>query len=219
MGSNCPVIVEKQIIGAGKRRALCYYCGSTDRERLLYVYLFDRLAIAEAGRMMILHIAPERNLFNRIRHNRNIVYICGDKRTGGYEDDYPEEVIPLDVLNLPFYDDTFDLIMCNHVLEHIPDDSSALKQLYRVLKPGGRAILQVPISKVLKDTFEDVSIETPEDREKYFGQFNHVRIYGEDYASRIVAAGFQFQRITMHSQGEYQLLGLNPDEDILIGMK
>ncbi|MGV6861388.1 MAG: class I SAM-dependent methyltransferase [Putridiphycobacter sp.] len=163
----------------------------------------------------ILHLAPERNI-SRILHNHGFKnYVCGDLFTEGYS--YPDYVQNMNVLNIPFGDNHFDLIICNHLLEHVPNDLDAMKELFRVLKPNGKAILQVPISKNSEKTFEDFSITDPKEREIVFGQFDHVRIYGQDYPERLESIGFSVKRVNI--TGEYPKFGLASDEDIFIGYK
>jgi len=99
--------------------------------------------------------------------------------------------IRLDITDMNFEDNFFDAIVCNHALDHIVDDQKAICELFRVLKPEGFAILQVPISKNAKNTFEDFAITSPEEREKYYGQKDHVIIYGHDYKRRLESAGFK----------------------------
>lgn len=218
MGADFPVITEKQIIGAGKRKAGCCNCGSSDRERLVFVFLKDYLNVFNPSKTIsILHIAPETNLSKKILSYKNITYKCGDKFTEGYS--YPDYVENIDVLGLPYENNQFDLIICNHVLEHIIDDTKALKELNRVLKPGGQAILQVPISKSMEKTFEDFSITSKQEREKHFGQSDHVRIYGQDYLKRLQKAEFKTQRINISSHRAYRKIGLNKAEDIFLGIK
>jgi len=96
----------------------------------------------------------------------------------------------MDITDIQYVDNTFDAILCNHVLEHIPDDKKAMKELSRVLKPNGWAILQVPLDPNLDKTFEDPSVTSPEERKRVFGQKDHVRIYGKDYKDRLEEAGF-----------------------------
>lgn len=108
-------------------------------------------------------------------------------------------------------------MVCNHLHEHVPADIDSMKELYRVLKPSGKAILQVPISKNLDKTFEDFSVTDPEEREIVFGQFDHVRIYGQDYTDRLSSVGFKVERINISR--EYEKYGLSMDEDIFIGKK
>jgi SAM-dependent methyltransferase len=210
-GLGLPVLKEKAVVGSGLRRAGCYKCGSTDRERLVYVFIRDRLgAIRDAGGLRVLHIAPEPNLSRVLRETGFAEYVCGDLDAAGYAAD--AQVRAMNVLELAFEDDHFDLLICNHVLEHIIDDAAAMRSLYRVLKPGGHGILQVPISANSDETYEDPSITDPQQRELHFGQSDHVRIYGRNYGSRLEAAGFSVQ--TVNVSAAYPLMGLNPAEDI-----
>jgi len=128
----------------------------------------------------------------------------------------------IDITNLPFEDDIFDAIICSHVLEHIQNDKKAISELFRILKPGGFAILQVPISKILETTFEDPSVILPEERKKIFGQFDHVRIYGQDFKTRIEEAGFilkLFNPIKEKLCDNIEKYALNPDEDLYVAYK
>jgi ubiquinone/menaquinone biosynthesis C-methylase UbiE len=105
--------------------------------------------------------------------------------------DSPLADIKLDVQDMKIADNSFDVVFCNHVLEHVPDDLKAMREIYRVLKPGGMAIMQVPMNPDLKETFEDPSITDPKERHRLFGQYDHVRMYGADYHDRLKAAGFE----------------------------
>jgi SAM-dependent methyltransferase len=95
------------------------------------------------------------------------------------------------VQRLPFRDGAFDALLCHHVLEHVPDDRAAMRELRRVLRPGGWAILQSPIRSRLEATLEDPAVTDPRERERLFGQRDHLRQYGRDYADRLRAAGFE----------------------------
>ena len=184
-GSDVDIFREKQIIGGGYRlNSLCPNCRSADRERL--VYLFIKKNELLYPQMKLLHIAPERNI-QEILEKKEIDYFSADL-------DSPIARIKMDVRNINFPSDHFDMIICNHVLEHIIEDKKAIKELYRVLKPGGKAILQVPYSPILNETFEDFSITGEKEREEAFGQFDHVRIYGTDYVNRLQSAGFQVEQ-------------------------
>jgi SAM-dependent methyltransferase len=127
----------------------------------------------------------------------------------------------LDLVDVDQPDDLFDVIICNHVLEHVPDDRRAMSELYRVLKPGGFAILQVPISFVIERTIEDPSISEPAERARLFGQPDHVRLYGADYPDRLGEAGFQVEvfQTSRAFAGEAEELEINPAENIYIGRK
>lgn len=215
IGLDSKVLREKQVIGAGLRNAGCYKCGSSDRERLIYVYLKHVLKVFDSKNLRILHFAPEKNLSNLLSQIGFEKYVCGDLFTEGYN--YPHYVQNMNVLDIPFEDNSFDFVICNHLLEHVPNDGDAMKELFRVLKPNGRAILQVPISSNSESTFEDFSVTDPKERELVFGQFDHVRIYGQDYADKLRAVGFKVERVNISKK--YEKYGLCMDEDIFLGMK
>jgi SAM-dependent methyltransferase len=169
------------IVGGGStENAICPKCSSTYRERLLYLFL--RKAGLLQKQMKLLHFAPEFMLQRRLR--RISGYVSADLSSALAD-------VKMDITDIKYPDNSFDAIICCHVLEHIEDDAKAMSELYRVLKPGGWAVLQVPISKVLDKTFEDSSVRTPFEREKMFGQDDHVRIYGLDYVRRLTRAGFK----------------------------
>lgn len=210
VGHDLPVLIEKEVVGGGRRAAGCYQCHSRDRERLLYAFIIEELNLPQNKNIHILHIAPEPKLSNVLLKQNFDEYICGDLFTPGYT--YPAHVQNMNVLELPFEDHHFDLVICNHVLEHIPEDIKAMKELQRVIKPEGKAILQVPISKNTPETVEDFTISDPQKREELFGQFDHVRIYGQDYTQRLESAGFLVNRINITET--YKRLGVNPEEDI-----
>ena len=215
IGIDIPVLKEKEVIGAGMRNGGCYKCGSRDRERLIFTYLRDKLKILENKQIRILHLAPEKRVTKALHEMNFENYICGDLFMEGYT--YPDYVQNMNVLNLPFEDNYFDVIICNHLLEHVPNDIDAMQELFRVLNKKGEAILQVPISKNSTKTYEDFSITDPEERVVAFGQFDHVRIYGQDYVDRLTSVGFKIERINI--SGEYPEYGLDPEEDIFIGRK
>src|SRR5690606_9038704 len=126
----------------------------------------------------------EQAFYKRFRKIKNWDYTTTDLNS-------PIADVKADICNLPFSDNEFDLIICNHVLEHIPDDTKAMQEIYRVLKSGGTAILQVPYEKNRKTTFEDNSITDPQERRKIFGQYDHVRVYGMDYFDKLQTIGFK----------------------------
>ena len=135
----------------------------------------------------MLHVAPELCFMDRFEALENLDYITADIES-------PLAKVKMDLHDIPFEEDTFDVIFCNHVLEHVDDDIQCLKEMKRVLKPGGWAILQIPFFFPLpKVTYEDKSITDPKEREKAFGQDDHVRIYGEDYAERLASVGFKVE--------------------------
>lgn len=122
-----------------------------------------------------------------LKDAKNIDYVTGDL----FPEKYPKGTVKVDLLKIPFEPESFDIVICNHVLEHIPEDESAMKELQRVLKKSGWGILMVPIDWSRKTTYEDPSITTPEARADHFGQVDHVRWYGQDYTERLKKAGFK----------------------------
>ena len=133
----------------------------------------------------MLHVAPELCYIKRFEELKNLDYVTADIES-------PLAKVKMDIHEIPFEENTFDVVFCNHVLEHVNDDKKAVKEINRVLKPGGWAILQVPFFPPLKkETFEDSSVTSPAEREKLFGQDDHVRMYGEDYADRLRSTGIE----------------------------
>ncbi len=218
-----PVLREKQIVGGGYREnALCPHCKSNDRERLVHLYL-ERETDLRSSQTNVLHVAPDTNLAAWLDACPGVEQVKGDKFTEGYHGVYPEGTRDLDVTALDFPDASFDIVLCNHVLEHVPDDAAALREIFRVLKPGGWAILQTPVSPIIKQTIEDPSVKTPKQRERYYGQFDHVRLYSrDDYLKRLAKAGFEITifRAVEHGYGrEVTRRALNVREELFIAKK
>lgn len=167
-----------------RSNALCPKCLSLERHRLIWLYLKEHTDFFTAKRKM-LHVAPELCFMDRFEALENLDYITADIES-------PLAKVKMDIHDIPFEENSFDVIFCNHVLEHVDDDIKALNEMKRVLRPGGWAILQVPFFYPLpKETYEDWSITDPKEREKAFGQDDHVRMYGEDYAKRLASVGFK----------------------------
>ena len=185
LGFDFDVIREKQIVGAGVRTALCPVCNASDRIRLLYLFLKQKTRLF-SDPVRLLHFAPEPSLEHIIRKHKHIRYLTADL----YQEGVMEKI---DITDIPYPDGSFDAILCNHVLEHIPDDARAMKELFRVLAPGGWAVLQVPFSRILEKTFENDEVIEKKDRESVFGHWDHVRIFGLDYPKRLEAAGFKVE--------------------------
>lgn len=160
---------------------------SLERHRLLWLYLKQDTEFFTKP-LKVLHMAPEQCFLSRFRKMKNLDYITADLFS-------PIVDVKADILDLPFEDNEFDLVFCNHVLEHIEDDAKAMKELYRVLKPKGMGIFQVPQEISRDHTYEDFSITSPEERAEHFGQYDHVRIYGKDYFDRLRAVGFQVHEV------------------------
>lgn len=184
---ECPICGGKfrKFLPYGNKGAdnrLCPKCLSLERHRLLWLYLNHKTNFFSAP-LKVLHVAPEQSFIKRFKKIKNLNYTTGDLFS-------PIADVKMDICNIPFDKNTFDVFICNHVLEHINDEPKALSEIIRVLKPGGWAILQVPINSKLESTFEDPTITSQKDREKYFGQYDHVRFHGLDYPKRLEKAGF-----------------------------
>ncbi|MBF6609266.1 MAG: class I SAM-dependent methyltransferase [Flavobacterium sp.] len=156
---------------------------SLERHRLLWLYLKNETDFFSAP-LSVLHFAPEQAFYQRFRKLKNLDYTTTDLNS-------PLADVKADICNLPFADNSYDVILCNHVLEHIPDDTKAMHELYRVLKPGGFGIFQIPQDLSRDKTFEDDSITDKNERAKIFGQYDHVRIYGRDYFDKLRSVGFK----------------------------
>ncbi len=173
--------------GTQRQNALSPSTLSLERHRLLWLFLKNETDFFIASKK-VLHIAPEQCFINRFKKLKNLDYITADLYS-------PIVDVKADILDLPFKDNSFDVVLCNHVLEHIANDKKAMQELYRVLKPGGFGIFQVPQDLALEKTYEDATITTPEERAKHFGQYDHVRVYGKDYFNRLREGGFNVKEI------------------------
>lgn len=170
---------------------------SLERHRLLWLYLNEETDFfkpelvssskdteTSSAKKKVLHFAPEQAFYKLFRNQKNLDYTTTDLFS-------PLADVKADICDLPFEDNQYDVILCNHVLEHIPDDTKAMQELYRVLKPGGMAILQIPQDLSRATTFADDSITDQKERAKIFGQYDHVRIYGRDYFDKLRSIGFK----------------------------
>lgn len=164
--------------------ALCPNCLSLERHRLIWLYLKERTSFLTTPQS-VLHIAPEGCFIPRFEKIHREKYITADLES-------PLAKVKMDIHRMPFPDNTFDAVLCNHVLEHVADDIQAMREINRVLKPGGFAIMQVPFfHPVPRVTVSDPSITDRKTREKLFGQDDHVRRYGRDYSARINQSGLK----------------------------
>ncbi len=214
-GFDFPVLEKYKVIGGRVRpQGMCPYCRSIDRERLIFLYLKNKTEIFLKP-VDLLHVAPEARLQKVLMAAPNINYLSADR-------DPAAAMAKMDITDIPYKNENFDVILCNHVLEHVVDDHKAMSELYRVLKPGGWAILQVPISAILPATYEDPAITAPREREKAFGQDVHVRIYAKDYKARLERAGFSVTTYNFSADyGKQAALryGLIEEEDLYICSK
>ncbi len=162
---------------------------SLERHRLLWLYLKHETSFfkPKAEKIKVLHFAPEQCFLNRFKNLNHINYTTTDLNS-------PIADVKADICNLPFKDNTYDVIFCNHVLEHITNDEKAMQELYRVMKPKGWGVFQVPIDNHRAITFEDDTITDKAERTKLFGQYDHVRVYGNDYYTKLSKIGFKVEK-------------------------
>jgi SAM-dependent methyltransferase len=163
--------------------ARCPKCGALERHRLVWLYFTRCTTLFDGAPKRVLHVAPEQAFESRLRHIPGLHYVTADRSD-------PVAMVRMDLVDINFPAATFDVIYCSHVLEHVPDDRRAMQELQRVLSPRGWAVLNVPVDLTGPPTFEDPSVSDPKERERLFGQSDHVRLYGPDYVERLEAAGF-----------------------------
>lgn len=187
---------------------------SLERHRLLWLYLQNETNFFKDS-LKVLHFAPEQAFYKKFKNQPNLDYTTTDLNS-------PLADVKADICNLPFENNMFDVILCNHVLEHIPNDTLAMQELYRILKPGGFAILQIPQDLNREHTFEDNTIIDKKERTKIFGQYDHVRIYGRDYFNKLRSIGFTVEEVdytTKFTKQEIEKYSLAKNEIIPICYK
>ena len=195
--------------GYGKQRENALSPGtlSLERHRQMWLYLQNETDFFIKN-YKVLHIAPEQEFLRKFKKMKNLDYTSADLFS-------PIVDVKADILDLPFADESFDVVICNHVLEHIEDDRKAMSELYRVMKKGGWGILQVPMKNSLEKTYEDFTITDPKERQKHFGQYDHVRWYGMDYFDRLKSVGFDAEAnfySQKFSEEDIKRFGLNKNE-------
>lgn len=195
--------------GYGKQRENALSPGtlSLERHRQMWLFLQNETDFFTKN-YKVLHIAPEQEFLRKFKKMKNLDYTSADLFS-------PIVDVKADILDLPFEDESFDVIFCNHVLEHIEDDRKAMSELYRVMKKGGWGILQVPMKNSLEKTYEDFTITDPKERQKHFGQYDHVRWYGMDYFDRLKSVGFDAEAnfySQKFSDADIKKFGLNRNE-------
>lgn len=168
-----------------RKGVLCPRCFSLERHRLLWLFLKRRSRFF-TDHLRLLHIAPEQCFYARFRKLSHLEYVTADLVS-------PLADVKIDVQHMTFPDASFDVVICNHVLEHVPDDRKAMREIHRILNPGGFAILQVPSNPSMEKTYEDASITDPNERERHFRQRDHYRLYGKDYIQRLQEEGFRIR--------------------------
>lgn len=201
-GVSCPLChgeFSRFMSFGGRRGAMCPRCRSLERHRYLWLYVERQTSLLREP-AAVLHVAPERVLEQRLRALQHLRYRSGDLLR-------PEADIRLDVTNIDLPDETFDVLLCSHVLEHVDDDRAAMRELLRIVKHGGWAILDAPVDPRLDDTYEDWAITSTSGRRKAFGQWDHVRVYGRNFSDLLREAGWHVDedplRLTSQERIEY----------------
>lgn len=207
-GAYCPICEKesrqfRQYGDPPRKHAQCPQCSSLERHRLLWLFFKKKTDIFQNSNKLMLHVAPELCFEPRLKKHLNEKYITADLENS-------RAMVKMDVTDIRYADKSFDIVCCSHVLEHVQDDKKALRELHRVLKDDGWAILLVPITA--DKTIEDESIISPEERARVFGQADHVRRYGPDYLDRLRNAGF-FVEVSNTDDL------LPPDEAVRMGVK
>lgn len=186
---ECPIceISYRKFLPYGRLKprenALCPDSLSLERHRLMWLYLKESTDFFTEN-LKLLHIAPELCFIKKFKSMPNIDYTTADLES-------PLADVKMDVHEIPFDDNTFNVVFCNHVMEHVEDDIKAMSEIHRVLKPGGWAIIQSPQDYSRAETLEDPSITDPKERERVYWQDDHVRLFGLDYGKRLEKAGFK----------------------------
>ena len=197
---------------AHRENVLCPYDLTLERHRLMWLYLKNHSNFFTQKELKVLHIAPEQCFHKKFKEQSNLVYLTGDLVS-------PIADMHFDLHEIPLESDRFDVVFCNHVMEHVEDALQCMRELYRVMKPGGWAIMQVPQDFSRDETYEDASITSPEDREKHFWQKDHVRLFGKDYPDWLRKAGFSvevFDKDANYNKEIQEKYRLDPKEVLYI---
>lgn len=201
----------------------CPNCDSLERHRLLWKFLHEKTNLFSGNNITLMEIAPDMQFYNLFRQAPGISYYpCDINPDQEKYRKFATRILQADICKLTFDDNFFDVILCCHVMEHVEDDIAAMKELFRVLKSGGWAVIQSPVYYQEEKTFEDPSVSSPEEKERLFGQSDHLRKYGRDYKSRIEGAGFnvlEFDFVKSFHQEEIIRFGFDPYEKIYLCIK
>ncbi|HVU94886.1 MAG TPA: methyltransferase domain-containing protein [Puia sp.] len=225
-----PALNNNHVIAGFGDNVYCPQCGSKNRERLIKAVIERYVAVkrveAKPGTQKILHFSPEKNLFRWLSNTAakappaagaNITTVDTAPR---FYTSIDPHIRYADATRLPFDDNSFDLLIANHILEHIPDDQQAMREMHRVLTPNGVAILQVPYSQTLRNTLEEPAINDPKRQAALFGQRDHVRIYAfDDYLRRLKAAGFTVRVLTPEDLAKFRIFATQPTESVFLCYK
>lgn len=202
---------ELEVIGSDVRNFACPRCGSTDRERHLFLY-FDKLDLWEkvqGGR--ILHVAPERHLARGLAASGPEIHLRADLVPSS------SVSVAFNLAYIPLPDGSIDFVVANHVLEHVDDITGALRELVRIMRPGALAVLQTPFSPLLDETLELAPIRSDETRQLLYGQEDHVRLFGRDIVQQVEDCGLQSRLVDHDSLGcDASRFGVNQREPLLL---
>ncbi len=199
---------------SGADNRLCPNCLSLERHRLMWLYWSEYSDFFTSPKK-VLHVAPEQPFIKRFKKAENIDYTTADLVS-------PIADLHFDIMSIPLPNESYDYVICNHVLEHVENDFTAMKEFYRILKKDGTAILQVPINNNLTETYEDSSITDPLEREKHFGQYDHVRWHGLDYPERLKSVGFKVEEFDIKKHLPTEMIEkyrLDPNEILYVVRK
>jgi SAM-dependent methyltransferase len=193
---ECPVCgkTSRKFLSYGsavshRENVLCPHDLTLERHRLIWLFLQRKSNLFSAEKLSFLHIAPEQCFLPYFKKQKNLDYLTGDIVS-------PIADIHFDLHDIPLEDNRFDVIFCNHVLEHVNDSKQCMSELYRVMKPGGWGIFQVPQDMNRADTYEDWNITSEADREQHFWQKDHVRLFGRNYPEKLAEVGFEYDAYT-----------------------
>ena len=217
-GKQCPLCgcQRRKFLPYGyvtsRENALCPNCLSLERHRLLWLWLVRESDIGRGAMALpkMLHIAPEVALMRKFKK----MYASTPDRYVTADLESPLADMHFDVQQIPLEAESFDAVFCNHIMEHVEDDGKALRELYRIMRRGGWGVILSPVELEREKTFEDDTITDPAERTRIFGQYDHRRIYGRDYAARLREAGFEVYDIDYKnelSKAEQELYALPAD--------
>lgn len=219
---ECPVCERsfRKFLSYGSRVAqrdnvLCPYDLTLERHRLMWLYLKNKTDFFTKPNLKVMHIAPEQCFHKGFKNQKNLDYTTGDLVS-------PIADLHFDLHEIPLEDNQYEVIFCNHVMEHVEDDLKCMQELYRIMKPGGWGIMQVPIDSSRDTTYEDPTITSPEEREKHFWQYDHVRLYGTNYPNRLEEAGFKVESFDFRNEltpEQYERYRLGKNELLYIVRK
>jgi SAM-dependent methyltransferase len=220
-GVKAGVFRENRVAGGGyKTNTRCPNCGSVDRARLLALFFKLRTDVF-MRKTDILHISPNKHIANLLCANPSINHLVGALDTGDF---CAYNTVTLDVQHIALGDNSFDVVICCHVIEHVESDMDAMQEIYRILRPSGYAIMQVPLALNRQQTLEDKSVKDRLERKRAYGQVDHLRLYGLDYFDKLRNAGFRVIRDNPYenlwcSTKELDRHRLDRLEDVIIAYK